>query len=142
LPAFELADLSGKTWRLNDLKGKVVLINLWATWCGPGNAELPELEKLYEKIKGRQDIQILTFNIDEDVGLVAPYLKEKGYTFPVLPAYSYVVNLLNGYAIPQNWIVDPKGSWLWTQVGYGSDDTWVQDMIQKLEATKAGSQGT
>ncbi len=142
LPAFELADLSGKTWRLNDLKGKVVLINLWATWCGPCNAELPELEKLYEKIKGRQDIQILTFNIDEDVGLVAPYLKEKGYTFPVLPAYSYVVNLLNGYAIPQNWVVDPKGSWLWTQVGYSSDDTWVQDMIQKLEATKAGSQGT
>jgi thiol-disulfide isomerase/thioredoxin len=139
LPAFQLADLSGKTWRLEDLKGKVVLINLWATWCGPCNAELPELEKLYEKVKGRQDIQILTFNIDEDVGLVAPYLKEKGYTFPVLPAYSYVVNLLNGFAIPQNWVLDPKGSWLWTQIGYGADDAWVQDMIQKLEATKAGS---
>ena len=137
LPAFELADLSGKTWRLTDLKGKVVLINLWATWCGPCNAELPELEKLYLKIKDRSDIQILTFNIDEHVGLVAPYLK--GYTFPVLPAYSLVVTLLNGFTIPENWVVDPKGAWLWTQIGFGADDAWVQDMIQKLEMTKSGS---
>jgi thiol-disulfide isomerase/thioredoxin len=69
-------------------------IALWATWCGPCNAELPELEKLYEQLTGRTDIQILTFNIDEDEGLVAPYMKEKGYMFPVLPSFSY--------AIPQN----------------------------------------
>jgi thiol-disulfide isomerase/thioredoxin len=139
LPEFHPADLSGKTWTLTNLKGKVVLINLWATWCGPCNAELPELEKLYEQVKGRSDIQILTFNIDEDEGLVAPYLKEKGYTFPVLPAFSYTVNLLNGYAIPQNWVVDPKGSWQWTQIGYGSSDSWSQDMIEKLEAAKLGN---
>jgi thiol-disulfide isomerase/thioredoxin len=139
LPAFQLADLSGKTWTLTNLKGKVVLINLWATWCGPCNAELPELEKLYEQVKGRSDIQILTFNIDEDEGLVAPYMKEKRYTFPVLPAFSYTVNLLNGYAIPQNWVVDPKGLWQWTQIGYGSSDNWSQDMIEKLEAAKSGS---
>jgi thiol-disulfide isomerase/thioredoxin len=139
LPEFQLADLSGKTWTLTTLKGKVVLINLWATWCGPCNAELPEFEKLYEQVKGRPDIQVLTFNIDEDVGLVEPFMKEKGYTFPVLPAYSYVVNLLNGFAIPQNWVVDPKGSWRWTQLGYGGDDSWINDMVQRLEATKAGS---
>lgn len=139
LPDFQLADMSGKTWTLTTLKGKVVLINLWATWCGPCNAELPHLEKLYEQLKGRQDIQILTFNIDEDVGLVAPFMKEKGYTFPVLPAYSYTVNLLNGYAIPQSWVLNPEGSWKWTQIGYGGDDTWSQDMIAKLEAAKGGS---
>ena len=139
LPDFALADLSGKTWKLTELKGKTVLINLWATWCGPCNQELPQLQKLYEKVKDSSDIQILTFNIDEDVGLVAPYMKEKGYTFPVLPAFSYTVNLLNGYAIPQNWVLDTKGSWLWTQIGYSPDDTWVQNMTQKLEATKPGS---
>lgn len=139
LPEFQLTDLSGKTWTLANLKGKVVLINLWATWCGPCNAELPELEKLYEKVKGRSDVQILTFNIDEDLGLVAPYMKEKGYTFPVLPAYSFTVNLLNGYAIPQNWVLDPSGSWRWTQIGYDSSDGWSQDMIQKLESAKSGS---
>lgn len=139
LPDFQLTDLSGKTWALANLKGKVVLINLWATWCGPCNEELPQLEKLYEKVKGRSDIQILTFNIDEDEGLVAPYLKEKGYTFPVLPAFSFTVNLLNGYAIPQNWVVNPKGSWQWTQIGYDSSDDWSRGMLDKLEAAVSGS---
>ena len=138
LPTFELADLSGKTWTVQSLNGKVVLINLWATWCGPCNAELPQLQKLYEQAKGRSDLQILTFNIDEDLGLVEPFMKEKGYTFPVVPAYSYVVNLLDGYAIPQNWVLNPKGQWEWTQVGYGSDDAWVKDMVAKLDAVKAG----
>jgi thiol-disulfide isomerase/thioredoxin len=139
LPTFELADLSGKTWSVKNLNGKVVLINLWATWCGPCNAELPQLQKLYEQAKGRSDIQVLTFNIDEDLGLVEPFMKEKGYTFPVVPAYSYVVNLLDGYAIPQNWLLDSKGEWTWTQIGYGSDDAWVTDMLAKLDAVKAGS---
>jgi thiol-disulfide isomerase/thioredoxin len=138
LPGFKLADLSGKTWTVQSLNGKVVLINLWATWCGPCNAELPQLQKLYEEAKNRSDLQILTFNIDEDLGLVEPYLKEKGYTFPVVPAYSYVANLLDGFAIPQNWVLNSKGNWEWTQVGYGSDDAWVKDMLAKLDAVKTG----
>jgi thiol-disulfide isomerase/thioredoxin len=137
LPAFELSDLSGKTWRLKDLEGKAVLINVWATWCGPCNAELPKLQKLYEQLNGRSDIQLLTLDIDEDLGLVAPYLKDKGYTFPILPAYSLVNNLLNGDApIPQNWIVGPKGKWLWIQFGYGEEDNWPQLMTEKLESAK------
>lgn len=138
LPAFELADLSGKTWRLKELGGKTLLINLWATWCGPCNEELPRLEKFYEKVKDRSDIQILTFDIDEDLGLVAPYLRDKGYTFPVLPAYSVVVSLLDGFAIPQNWVVDPRGVWRWSQIGYGGETQadFEQDMLQKLDSMK------
>jgi thiol-disulfide isomerase/thioredoxin len=88
MPAFEMGDLSGKTWRIKNLEGKAVLINVWATWCGPCQAELPKLEKLYQQMKDRSDSQILTFNIDSDLGLVAPFVKDKGFTFPVLPAYS------------------------------------------------------
>ena len=140
IPTFELSDLSGKTWRLKELTGKTVLISVWATWCGPCEAELPHLEKFYEKFKDRSDIQVLTFDIDEDLGLVAPYLKEKGYTFPVLPAYSTVVTLLDGFAIPQNWLVDPHGMWRWKQVGYGggSDADFEKEMLTRLESTKTG----
>jgi len=109
--------LSGKTWRLKDLAGKKVFINVWATWCGPCQGELPHLQKFYEKVKDRSDIQVLTFNLDDDLGLVAPYMKEKGYTFPVLPAVSTVVTLLDGFAIPQNWLIDPEGVWRWKQIG-------------------------
>ena len=136
LPAFELADLSGKTWKLATLEGKSVLINLWATWCGPCNTELPHLQKLYETVKDRPGLQILTFNIDEDLGLVEPFMKEKGYTFPVLPAFSLVTTLLDGFAIPQSWIVDPKGVWRWTQIGYGGEPDWVDAMIQRMEMVK------
>ncbi len=138
IPVFELADLTGKTWKLKTLEGKSVLINLWATWCGPCNQELPHLEKLYETVKDRADFQILTFNLDEDLGLVEPFIKEKGYTFPVLPAYSLVVNLLDGYAIPQNWVVDPQGTWRWTQLGFDGAPDWVENMIQRLESVKKG----
>ena len=137
MPAFELADLSGKTWRLKTLEGKSLLINVWATWCGPCNAELPHLQKLYEKVKDRSDVQILTLNFDEDLGLVAPFVKEKGFTFPVLPAYSFVLSLLDSVAIPQNWIVSPKGGWRWSQIGYdASDATWADTVVAKLQAVK------
>lgn len=136
LPTFELADLSGKTWKLATLEGKSVLINIWATWFGPCNTELPHLQKLYETVKDRPDLQILTFNIDEDLGLVAPFMKEKGYTFPVMPAFSLVTTLLDGFAIPQNWIVDLKGIWRWTQIGYGGEPDWIDVMIQRMEMVK------
>jgi thiol-disulfide isomerase/thioredoxin len=112
-----------------------------STWCGPCNAELPHFQKLYEKVKDRPDFQILTFNIDEDLGLVEPFMKEKGYTFPVLPAYSLVVNLLEGYSIPQNWVVDPQGTWRWTQIGFAGAPDWIESMIQRMEALKKSEGG-
>jgi thiol-disulfide isomerase/thioredoxin len=138
LPTFELSDLSGKTWRLKELGGKTVLISVWATWCGPCEAELPHVQKFYEKVKDRTDIQVLTFDIDEDPGQVAPYLKDKGYTFPVLPAYSTVVSLLDGFAIPQNWVVDPHGNWRWKQIGYAteSDADFEKDIQARMESAK------
>ena len=137
MPPFELADLSGKIWRVKNLEGKSVLINVWATWCGPCNAELPKLEKLYQSVKDKPDLQIVTLNIDEDLGLVAPFMKDKGFTFPVLPAYSFVLSLLDSVAIPQNWILDPKGVWRLTQLGYdASDAQWADTMIGKLQSVK------
>ena len=137
LPAFELSDLSGKTWKLKQLEGKALLINLWATWCGPCRAELPHFQKLYEQTKDRADVQVLTFNIDEEAGLVEPYMKQHGYTFPVLMAYQLVHNLLDDFGIPENWLVDPKGVWKATQVGFDSTDTdWVNTMIKKLESVR------
>ncbi len=140
IPNFELSDMAGKTWRLKELGGKTLLINLWATWCGPCQSELPLLQKLYEKTKNRNDIQVLTFDLDEDLGVVAPFLQEKGYTFPVLPAYSTVVSLLDGFAIPQTWLVDPHGVWQWKQIGFsgGSGADFEKDMLERIDSAKAG----
>ncbi len=137
LPPFDLSDLSGKTWSLKSLEGKTLLINVWATWCGPCRTELPKLEQLYRATRTRTDLQILTFNIDEELGQVEPFLKEYRYSFPVLPAYVYVNGLLTSVGIPQNWIVDSKGKWRWQQIGF--DDgagNWEGEMLKRLEATR------
>lgn len=137
LPAFELSDLQGKTWKLKSLEGQKVLINIWATWCGPCQAELPHLEKLYEQTKNRSDIKIITLNFDEDVGLVEPFVKEKGFTFPVLPAYSFLANKIDVNSIPRNWLVDGNGKWEWEQIGFDSSEPdWGKTMLSRLEAIK------
>jgi thiol-disulfide isomerase/thioredoxin len=141
IPDFELTDLSGKTWRLKELNGKAVLIDVWATWCGPCQAELPNLQKLYEQVKGRNDIQILTFDYDSDPGVVGPYLKDKGYTFPVLSIVSagQIDEAINDNGIPQNWVLDRSGASLWRQIGYNPEpyDDFSQKMLTRLGVVAA-----
>jgi len=137
LPAFELTDLQGKTWKLASLEGKKVLINVWATWCGPCQSELPRLQKLYEDTKQRSDIAIITLNFDEDQGMIEPFVKKKGYTFPVLPAYALLSNKIDVNSIPRNWLVGTNGKWLWEQIGFDSGEAdWGKSMLARLEDLK------
>jgi len=110
LPAWELSDLSGHVWKMKSLEGKTVLISVWASWCGPCQMELPEFQKLYDQMKERPDVQVLSFNIDDEVGKLEPFVKEKGYTFPVLLARDYVFDSLEP-GVPRTLIVDQAGVW-------------------------------
>lgn len=135
LPSFELSDLTGKIWRLKELQGKVLLINFWATWCGPCQVELPRFQNLYQMTKNRDDILVLSFNMDEDPGVVGPFLKEHGYEFPVLLAHNVLLDVLSE-GIPQNWIVNSKGTRQWKQMGFSDDQNWETTVLSKLEAAK------
>lgn len=136
LPSFELTDVGGRKWSSKALEGKTLFLNLWATWCGPCIAELPHFQKLYEQTRDRPDIAVLSLNVDDEVGLVEPFLKEKGFTFPALLAASYVNRTLDGVGVPQTWIVNGKGMWLWQQVGYDGEPDWVRSMLAKIETVK------
>jgi thiol-disulfide isomerase/thioredoxin len=141
LPAFALPDIEGKTWKLASLNGKAVLINIWATWCGPCRKEHPEFQKLYDKLKDRTDVAVLSFSVDEDIGKVAPYMKEHKYTFPVLLGKDLVdaVSSSSGYTIPQNWFVNSQGKLEWVQIGFDSDPKWQETTLAKLqEVVKEG----
>jgi thiol-disulfide isomerase/thioredoxin len=141
LPAFVLTDISGKTWRLADLHGKAVFIDVWATWCGACLEELPNLEKLYEQVKGRSDIQILTFDTDSNPGTVGPFMKEKGYTFPVLLIgdATQLANTATAEGLPQNWVLDGTGTAQWRQTGYDPEnyDDYSQHILARLAAATA-----
>jgi len=109
LADFELTDIEGKKWRRDDLKGKALLINIWATWCTPCRWELPYIQKLYEKMKNRSDVMVLTFNIDDNPGIVDPYLKKEKFSFPVIRALDYYGSVSPSGAVPTTWFVDRNG---------------------------------
>ncbi len=140
LPDFTLADLQGKTWKLADLKGKTAFINLWATWCGPCIQELPYVQKLHEQMKDRKDVLVLTLNIDEELGLVEPFMKDNKYNFTVLPAQAYASNL-GVYSIPRNWVVSVDGVLQLEGIGYGGEgEEWLKKVAGMIEKVKAGGE--
>ena len=111
-------------------------MNVWATWCPPCREEFPAIQKLYELTKDRDDIQILTLNVDdENPGLVAPFLAANKVTSPVLlDARPYVVNFVGMLGVPQNWLIDRNG--VLRAKSHGFDETlkdWPARVLQQLE---------
>jgi thiol-disulfide isomerase/thioredoxin len=105
---FTLTDLEGKTWTLFDLKGKVVLLNFWATWCPPCRKEMPDLDVLYKRFKD-QGLVILAID-DEDTAKVTPFLKDKPVSYTVLLDPGRKVNdLFRIDGIPKSFIYDREG---------------------------------
>ena len=98
------------------------------------------MQKLYEKLKDRKDVQVMTFTMDDNLGLVAPFMKENNYTFPVIPAQVLVHQVVPSIPLPTDWIIDPGGIARLEHVGFDGDgDKWVGDAIAALEKTKAGT---
>jgi len=110
LPDFEARDLSGKTWRLSDLKGKATLVDVWAaTGSNSAARELPALQRFYERIKGRKDVQMLTFSIDENPYQAGRLLAEGKHTFPVIVSRTLGERLFPVRVIALAWIIDAQG---------------------------------
>jgi hypothetical protein len=79
---------------------------------------LPEVQKLFEETKGQQDVVVLTMNLDSNPGLIQPYMAEKGFSFPVVPALALVDKLGVELSLPRNWIIGPDGKVMWEQHGF------------------------
>jgi peroxiredoxin len=106
---FSMTDLQGKSWTLKDLKGKVVLVNFWATWCPPCQKEMPDLEALYNQYKD-QGFVILAFSEDDEMPKVAPFIAERKITYPILldPGQK-IGNQFEVNGIPKSFIYNREG---------------------------------
>jgi hypothetical protein len=98
---------------------------------------LPRLQKLIDSYKDKTNVQFLTLNMDENPGLITPFLAEHHLSMIVLPAYSYVTETLNVNGIPQDWIVDAQGVVRLKGTGYDNTEKWEQGMTEAIEKIKA-----
>lgn len=97
---------------------------------------MPRLQKLAEQYKSQPNVVFLSLNMDENPGLVQPFMTEHKLTLNAVPAYSYVTQTLKVNGIPQNWIVDGEGVIRLKGIGYDSTEKWEQGMKDAIEKCK------
>ena len=135
---FALKGLDGKIVKLSALKGKVVVVDFWATWCGPCKASFPYLQKVYEKYKANPNVVILAVNTWENVSgkeredLVKKFMAENKYTFPVLYDQGFVEKY-EVEGIPTKFVIDKKGMIQFKSIGFLGGEKMIEEMTMQLE---------
>ena len=110
-PGFKLLDLNGKWMSLAENKGKVILLNFWATWCGPCRVEMPSMETVYGELKD-EGFEILAISSDpQGVVVTRPFSESNNLTFPILHDTEYEVSGIYGVrTLPMSFLIDRHGT--------------------------------
>lgn len=124
----------GKIVSLRNLKGKVVFVNFWASWCPPCRAEMPSIQKLYAEFKTKPDIAFLMVNVDEDFVKANKFMKKKKLDMPIyIPASEIPESLLDG-TIPTSLIINKAGKIVTKHTGAADfSSKKVTEFMKKLE---------
>jgi len=128
-PDFTVADTTGNTFKLSDLRGTPVVLNFWATWCPPCKAELPELQAGSERLAGQ--VAIVGLNQGEAAGLVQTFAEQNGLTFPIPLDESMDVSRAYGVrSLPTTFFIDRSGVIRYMQIGPLTEATLAQHLRQ------------
>ncbi|SHL51753.1 Thiol-disulfide isomerase or thioredoxin [Chishuiella changwenlii] len=134
---FEMIDADGKITTMEELKGKVVFLNFWATWCGPCIAEMPTIQKLYDKFKDDKDVVILTVEVENKKEKAKNFMTSKNLTLPIVFPNSTIPKEFFDYALPTTIILDKQGNIAHTTLGmadYSGQE--VVDFLNELKTMK------
>jgi len=124
--------LDGQDFKMADVKGKVVFLNFWATWCSPCVAEMPSIQRLYEKLKGEGVLFVCISN--EESSKVSGFAREKGFTFPIYTMHGAPPAVFKTRGIPATFILSPDGKIAFKQIGSAKwDDGKSIDFIKGLK---------
>lgn len=136
-PAFKIVDRENKTITPESLKGKVVLLNFFATWCPPCREELPRLEKEIWKDLKHEELAVFVLAREEGWEKIDPFIKQHGYTFPVYPDLKRgVFALFAEQSIPRNVVLDRQGQIIYQSIGFEHDEFTKMVQIIKAELGK------
>lgn len=129
IPNFTVYDLNGNEVSLYDYFGKPVVLNFWATWCGPCQSEMPAFDQMYQKYNNQ--VTFLMVNVTDGsrdtVESVTAFYKDSGYTFPIYFDTTLEASMNYGaYSIPLTFFIDAEGNLLYNQMGAISEDTLAQ----------------
>ena len=141
-PQFTLKDANGGNVKFSDFRGKVVLLNFWATWCGPCKIEIPWLIEFQQTYKDR-DLVVLGVSFDDDGWTsVKPYVEEKKINYRVMIGTDEMAKLYGGVeSLPTTFLVDKQGRIASTHIGLVSKSTYRLEIERLLEA-KPETSGT
>ncbi|MEO8525676.1 MAG: TlpA disulfide reductase family protein [Caldimonas sp.] len=134
-PDFTLRTMSGPNLRLAEQRGRVVMVNFWATWCGPCRQEMPQLDRLYQKYKSSGFV-LLGVNVDDDVLKAADVAGKLGVTFPVLLDTDKAVSRLYDLStMPSTVLIDRDGKVRYVHRGYltGYEDNYDRQIRELLK---------
>ncbi len=131
MPAFTIKSDKGNLSSA-DLKGKVVLVNLFATWCGPCQTELAAVEKtLWSEFKNNKDFKLLVIGREHDDAELKKYNEKKGFTFPLYPDKDRsIYNLFAESYIPRTYLIDKNGKVIYTSTGYKEEE--FKELMEKI----------
>lgn len=134
-PDFTVVDYNGKQTKLSDKKGKPVVVNFWASWCGPCKSEFPAFEDAYNKYGN--DVEFMMINLtdgyQETISSAKSFIDEQNYTFPVY--YDTTMSASNAYgvfSIPKTLFIDKNGNIVQNRIGTISQDTLEQNIESLL----------
>lgn len=131
---FEMLDADGNSVELSDLKGKVVFINFWATWCPPCIAEMPSIQKMYDKVRDDEEIVVLTVEVQGAKEKAMKFMERKNMDLPVVYPNSAIPEEIFQGSLPTTVIFDKDGNIAHTTMGMA--DYSGQNILDFFEELK------
>ena len=133
-PDFKLVSLKGDSVQLSKLKGKVVMLDFWATWCGPCVSELPNLVKLYKKYENNPGVVFFSIDKNEPASTIKPFMEKNNYSFDVLLGNLTPVSQAFGIeGIPMKFLIDRNGRIEFRHIGGDRDPKVIDDLSREID---------